>query len=95
MDLVYNTPIVIVNDSFRLFAVPKQVKSPSRMGGAKDVKLDLGDLDLDLVAQSVGLDDTVNDGLVVQDLAGGNGSAFGRSAPRTGRSIPGAAALRR
>ena len=35
---------------------------------------DLGDLHFDLVAQGIGLDDTVNDGLVVQDLAGGNSS---------------------
>ena len=48
--------------------------APPSMGGAKIMQLDLGNLDLDLVAQGVGLDDAVNDSLVVQDLAGGNGS---------------------
>ena len=37
--------------------------------------LDFGNFDLDLAAQLSGLADAVDDGLIVQDLAGGHGSA--------------------
>ena len=67
MDLVYNNPI-----SLSTLSPAERKNAPPNSGGAKRTPSDLGDLDLNLVAQGIGLDDAVNDGLVVQDLAGGH-----------------------